>query len=313
MLDYGGIGDLVQTVWRLRRLITRTRPRVVLSVDTAVNVVAGLTCLMLKQRPAWIACVDTNPDRRELRFRAMLMRWLFPLADALVACSSGVEAALKAQYPRETNKIQSIFYPVDFEALDRSAAQTTDWVKPEGTLFLATVGHAHQVKRWDLMLNAFSRATESRQVELICCGTGPLLESLKAQARSLKIRNRVHFPGHCTNPFSILGQADIFLLSSDAEGLPHALIEAQGLGVCAVTTRCAFGPEEIVTHGETGLLVDVGNAEQMARAMQTLLENPSLRRRMGANARKQARERFDFRNRCREWEQLVLDCADSTA
>ena len=61
-----------------------------------------------------------------------------------------------------------------------------------------------------------------------------------------------------------MADADLLLSTSDFEGLPNALIEAQGLGLPAVATRCPFGPDEIVVDGVTGLLVPVGDAEALA-------------------------------------------------
>ncbi len=306
VLDYGGAGDLPKAICRLHRLIRQTSPHVVLGVGTAVNVVIGLTLLFLSQRPAWIARVDTNPGRKDIRFRTHLLRWLYPLAKVIVANSAGLQRAIKVHYPKQAHKVARIFNPVDFEAIDSLVQEPAHWTRRDGTLLLVTVGRAFGVKHWDLLLEAVARVLETTQVQLICCGGGPLLSRLKDKARRLNIQHQVHFPGHCPNPFPILAQADLFVLSSEAEGLPYALIEALGLGLGAISTRCDFGPDEIIEDGRTGLLVDVGAVDQMARAILMLAGDESLRTRMGIKARNQVRERFDFRNRCREWEDLIV-------
>ena len=216
ILGYGGAADLPRTIWKLRRLIRQADPHAVLGVGTAVNVIAGLTFLTMKSRPAWIAGVDTNPERRDLRFRTMLLRWLYPLADAVVACSHGMQAALKARFPRQRDKIECILNPMDFAAMDLAVREKPAWVKAGTAPLLVTVGRAHRVKRWDLLLEAVARVLKTRPVHLICCGGGPLLNRLKDTARRLKIQQHVHFPGHCPNHFPILAQADLFVLSSRA-------------------------------------------------------------------------------------------------
>ena len=307
VLGYRSAKDLPKAVLGLRRLIRKAAPHVLVGVGTSGNVVIGLALLALKRRPAWIAGVDTNPNRRDLRLRMKLLGRLYPMADTVVACSVGMQKTLKAHFPKEKDKIECLFYPTDFETIDRAAGRNPAWTRISGgPPMLVTVGRAHRVKRWDLLLDAAAIVLKTRPVQLVFCGDGPLLEELKAKARGMNIHNHIHFPGHCSNPFSILRQADLFLLSSDAEGLPHALIEAQGLGLCAVSTRCEFGPDEIIGDGQTGLLVDVGNAGQMARAILALTENASLRTRMGAKARERVRERFDFRRRCQDWEDLIV-------
>ena len=76
-----------------------------------------------------------------------------------------------------------------------------------------------------------------------------------------------------------------------------------------MSTRCDFGPDEIIDDGRTGLLVDTADAGQMARAIQTLADNPSLRQEMGTRARALVRRRFDFQARCRQWEDLIVSLA----
>ena len=99
-----------------------------------------------------------------------------------------------------------------------------------------------------------------------------------------------------------MADADLFLSTSDFEGLPNALIEAQGLGLPAVATRCPFGPDEIVDDGVTGLLVPVGDAEALAGAVAELARDPERRRRMGEAARRRARERFGVEAVVPRWE-----------
>jgi glycosyltransferase involved in cell wall biosynthesis len=90
-----------------------------------------------------------------------------------------------------------------------------------------------------------------------------------------------------------MARADLFVLTSDYEGSPNALIEAQGIGVPAVATDCAYGPAEIVDDGETGLLVPPGDDDALAAAVDALLADAPRRAAMGRAARSRARERHD--------------------
>jgi glycosyltransferase involved in cell wall biosynthesis len=87
--------------------------------------------------------------------------------------------------------------------------------------------------------------------------------------------------------------AGIFVLSSDEEGLGLVILEAMASGLPVVSTRCG-GPETAVQEGETGYLTPVGDAQALADALQNLLENPNLRRQMGAAGRQVAEERFSI-------------------
>ncbi len=87
--------------------------------------------------------------------------------------------------------------------------------------------------------------------------------------------------------------AMFFVLPSDEEGIGIVLLEAMASGLPVVSTCCG-GPETAVLDGETGFLTPVGDAQALADAMQHLLDNPALRRRMGQAGRRIAEERFSL-------------------
>lgn len=310
ILGYQSAGDFPKAVFGLRRLVQQRSPAVILGTGTAVNTVIGLALKTLKQRPAWVARVDTNPSRRDLRIRHLILGRLYPLADAIVANSKGLKDALARFYPKQRHKISWVYNPVDFDRLDREAQAPLQWTIPADEPLLVTVGRAHSAKGWSFLIEVFEQLISSIPCQLVMCGDGPLLEDLKKRVGRMQLGKRIHLIGHCDNPFAILSRSDLFLLGSTAEGLPNALIEAQGLGCCAVSNRCDFGPDEIIVHGQTGLLVDCHNRSQWVAAMKKLLVDSAVRERMGAKAKKMVRNRFDARRRCRQWQDLVLRIAE---
>ena len=310
VLGYQSGKDLPKAVMGLRRLMKRHRPAVILGTGSAVNTVIGLALKTMTHRPAWIARIDITLFRRDLRLRRMVLGRLLPSADAIVANSKGLRDELARTYPKNRHKITCIYNPVGFEQLDRHAREPARWSSCQKIPLLATVGRAHSSKGWEFLIEVFGYLHASIPCELVMCGDGPLLEKLRAKAQKMTSGRRIHLLGRCDNPFAILSQADLFLLASEAEGLPNALIEAQGLGVCAVSNRCDHGPDEIIVHGRTGMLVDGHDASQWLAAIRKLLSDNALRRRMGAKARKIARMRFDARRRCRQWQDLLLSVSE---
>ena len=85
---------------------------------------------------------------------------------------------------------------------------------------------------------------------------------------------------------------------------PLALIEAQGLGVPAVATRCPYGPDEIVVDQKTGVLVPTGDRQAIASAMGFVLCDAARRQRMSQQAAHHVRQQFDARRLVRKWEVL---------
>ena len=118
VLDYHAPRDLPRAVWRLRRLIQRVQPDVLLGVSTSVNVVAGLALSTMKKRPAWIARVDITLQRSDLWLRRILLNQLHRLADRVVANSREMRRALATASPRLKSKIVALYNPIAFDQFE---------------------------------------------------------------------------------------------------------------------------------------------------------------------------------------------------
>ncbi len=81
-------------------------------------------------------------------------------------------------------------------------------------------------------------------------------------------------PGFVENPYKYIKRASIFVLSSLWEGFSLVLVEAMALGVPVVSTNCPHGPYEILEGGRYGPLVSVGDPEALAKAIESVLDNP---------------------------------------
>lgn len=155
------------------------------------------------------------------------------------------------------------------------------------TLNFLFLGKINQRKGVFDLLKAFAQLARDRtNVKLILAGSGEI-EQARKLARSLNIEGQVSFPGwvNLEQRNELLTQADVFLLPSYNEGLPMALLEAMSWQLPAVTTPVG-GIPEVITHRETGLLVDPGDVKQLAAAMQSLISDDSLRRSLGRKARR---------------------------
>ena len=113
------------------------------------------------------------------------------------------------------------------------------------------------------------------------------------------------FTGHVSDVRSYLEVADLFILSSDKEGLPLSLGEAMAYGIPCIATDVG-GNKEIVSHGQTGLLVKSGSPEQLAIAIEYLLAHPEERCRMGINALRRVREHFNIEDSMRQLKRVLL-------
>jgi glycosyltransferase involved in cell wall biosynthesis len=309
VLEYHRPTQLFRAVRRLRGLIERLQPEVVLSNGAATGIVAGMALRRYRAGPAWIARIDNNPKYHDTGLRKFILKRVYRRADGFVVNSRGVLGDLAACYPFARKKAQVIWNPTDFARIDALAAQPPAHSAEPGVPVVIAVGRLFPQKRLDLLVDAFAQVLRGLRAELWICGDGPERHRIERKVAHLTLGSSVRILGHCPNPYALMRQAAIYVLSSDYEGLPNALIEAQGLGRPAVSTCCPHGPKEIIDDGKTGLLTPVGDARALAEAMSKLLSNQPRRRQMGQAAKLHARRLFDASHLARGWEQVIRQVA----
>ena len=186
--------------------------------------------------------------------------------------------------------------------LARPGVDTRKWTpsdrsSDDSTFLLVTVGRANQPKGHDITIRAIARLRESgRAVRLRIVGGGPELGALQSLARKLRVERDVEFSGSVSEHevMAFLRAADAFVLPSRSEALGVAYMEAMALGLPTIGTDTG-GVGEIITAERDGLLVPPDDAERLATAVARLMDEPELRRRLSANARRTIVERFDSR------------------
>ena len=126
--------------------------------------------------------------------------------------------------------------------------------------------------------------TKNKHIHYYICGEGSEREDLEIFARELHIDSQVHFLGFRRDIFQLLTAADIFILSSQQEGLPRSTMEAMVFGLPCVLSNIR-GNIDLVTNGEGGYLCDADDASQYADALNRLANSADLRADMGKKNR----------------------------
>ena len=153
---------------------------------------------------------------------------------------------------------------------------------------IVTVGRIDENKNQALLLRAFALiAADYPDYRIILYGEGDQEENLKQLARDLEIADHVTFAGNVSDVAEQIKKAGVFVLTSNTEGMPNALIEAMVLGLPVIATDCPCGgPRELIDHGKNGLLTPVDDTEKMKENLQLLLNDLQYAYQMGQNARK---------------------------
>jgi len=221
----------------------------------------------------------------------------------LVTCTDMGAAHLSALAPGK-HKVAMLRHGLD---LERFPAPTVARPKRDGQnsrdpVVILTIGRAVEKKGLDDVLSALALLAPGLAWRLVHLGGGPLLPALKRQAASLGLAQRIDWQGPQGQPevLAALRAADLFVHAGrvardgDRDGLPNVLMEAASQGL-AVAAADAGAVRELVSDGETGLLVPSGDPPALANAIARLIGDPMLRVRLGAAARARIERDFDHR------------------
>ncbi len=156
------------------------------------------------------------------------------------------------------------------------------------------VGRVSEVKSIGTAVQAMADAAMPDGAVLHVVGTGPLRESLEAEAATLGVGDRVRFHGFRRDVFAFMAHLDALLMPSLHEGLPYTLLEAMSLGTPVIASRVG-GLAEVIADGETGLLIERGDAAALAARCADVAGDPGLRDRLVAGGRADLFARFTQR------------------
>ena len=128
-------------------------------------------------------------------------------------------------------------------------------------------------------------------------------ERLKTKDETIKIKERILLPGRCETIIEELNKAKIFALSSDYEGLSNAMLEAVCVGLPIVSTRVS-GTDELIHEGVNGYVVDCGDTDALAEALEKLMGDEKKIQQFSTESRKMA-EQFRLDHIVRDWLELM--------
>ena len=181
------------------------------------------------------------------------------------------------------------------------------WRIPPDAMVVGTIAVFTPKKRLEDWLHAaFEIHQAYKGVRFLIVGDGPLRPELEALNERLGLDQVVHFAGLQEDVRPYLAAMDIYMMSSQFEGLPIALLEAMAMELPVVGTSVG-GIPEVVVEGKTGLLVPPGEPSQLKAAVLKLINDPQLRKDMGHLGRKLVSEKFGMERMIRELEEVYLE------
>jgi glycosyltransferase involved in cell wall biosynthesis len=162
----------------------------------------------------------------------------------------------------------------------------------DGLPLVVAVGRLKAPKDFLTLVRALGRLRPD-SFEAMIVGDGPDRARLEDEIESLGLAGHVRLAGERRDVPELLAGADVFALPSASEGMPVSVLEAMAAGLPVVASRVGGVPEQ-VADGETGLLVRPGDPHELAAALERLIGDRDLRRRLGAAGRARAEQAFDL-------------------
>lgn len=149
---------------------------------------------------------------------------------------------------------------------------------PDGKIILMSVGELTKRKNHMVVIDALARHKEY-DILYVICGDGPMKARLRAKAEELGVRDRVKLLGFRKDIAELHKAADIFVFPSLQEGLPVAVMEAMASGLPIVASKIR-GNEDLISNNQGGYLVSPTDSEQVAKAIEKMIQNPKKRKKM---------------------------------
>jgi GalNAc-alpha-(1->4)-GalNAc-alpha-(1->3)-diNAcBac-PP-undecaprenol alpha-1,4-N-acetyl-D-galactosaminyltransferase len=241
----------------LRKHIQTSNTNIVIAFTEGVYCFT-LCALMGTKMP--VISSERNDPRSMAAMRKVLRHLFLPHTDWLVVQTNKI----KAYFPQRLQTKTSIIYnPVNehvFNLVDETKSNR-----------IISVARLYPQKNQKIMIDAFAKiANEFPTYNLIIFGEGPMRGDLEKQIQNLQMQKRIFLPGRSQNVIDEMNKSKLFCLSSDYEGMSNSMIEAVCVGLPIVSTRVS-GTEELVNAGKNGLLVDCGNSNALAAAMENIL------------------------------------------
>jgi len=172
---------------------------------------------------------------------------------------------------------------------------------------IVMIGRLEKQKNYDMALKAMNIIRKKYQT--LCLniyGEGTLREEIEHKIKYYDLEKTVQLRGWTERVYTVFADSDMYILTSDYEGMPNALMEAMAAGLPCISTNCKTGPTDIIEDEKTGYLIGVNDEEKLIDRICSIVEmSPDDRRIMGVNARKSIMEKYHVDGVISTWEKMM--------
>ena len=284
--------DIPRLILRVRKEIQCRKPKTVICFMAQNILITGLACIGLKQKLIVSERVDPASVQRNFIFK-ILLNIIYS------TCTKTVFQTIRAKNyfpPKVQNNSVIIQNPISVACI----------AKTKKDPIIVTAGRLKEQKNHKLLIRAFANIIKRYpEYKLNIYGEGPLQNELELLIQELNLENKVRLMGSSAELHNDISNAEMFVLSSDYEGLSNVLMEALMMGLPTISTDCA-GSDEVIRDNFNGILIPVRDQKSLEKAIIKIIENKSFAATISKNARDDALKNFAVDKVIYKWDHEIL-------
>ena len=301
----------LKAIIQMRKWIVEQQPDIINTHSSIDSWITALATCCLQNKPGIIRTrhISTPVAKK------FTSRWLYTVAsDHIVTTGIKLKQSLIDHNDFPAEQLTSVRTGVDldrFKPKDKSLARQELGLS-ENKIIIGIVATLRSWKGHRYLLDAFAQIPDKNNLLLLIVGDGPQWDALQQQVLDLNIEDYVTFTGRQYNVEQYLQVMDIFCLPSYAsEGVPQSIMQAQSCGIPTITTLIGSIDEAIIAE-ETALVVRPENITDLTIALQRLILDPVLRKKMAVKAAAHAQQNFSREIMLDKMEQIFTQVQKAT-
>ena len=287
-----GRSNLLSQSKKLRKIIKEIRPDLCVSFMQGGNFRMVLANLFSRQK--YVLSIRNDPKKEYNNFFSRVFaKIMFKKANGIVFQTPDAMSYFSKKIQKKSTVI---FNPVssNFFVEERS----------NNVSDIVSLGRLTKQKNFELLIDAYNIVKDKIKDNLCIYGDGVLMNSLQIRINNYHLENRIILKGRTNDSREILKNAKCFIMSSDFEGMPNALLEAVCMLVPSISTDCPCGGSKIILDGN-GLLVPVNDANALGTAIVSLVNDEVLLKEISDNC-KIKRDKFETTTILKEWNDFFI-------
>ncbi|WP_404423355.1 glycosyltransferase [Thalassospira australica] len=285
----------IKTIIKFREILKNSDCDAAISFLTSTNILTIIASIGIKKRI--IISERSDPSLQKIETIWIVLRFLvYRFAAVVTANSPHAVKTMSSYVPKE--KLCLIPNPIVLPSI---------LARPRNAKMILNVGRLVPLKGQNRIIQAYLQTDwfEATGWNLTILGDGPSRDELVTLTNSQRKHNSINLPGAISNPNIFYQSAAMFVMASDYEGTPNALLEAMAHGLPCIVPDCLPGALEHVEHNISGLVYSAKDVTALKECMISLAQDSDLRERLGNEARTRM-DSYSIDKIARQWEELLL-------